>query len=318
MTGKWDLQKAVDERFGTLIQSNRKVISSGALDKWEELLFRCDERTFLHTYESWIIGYAPSIEKAGRIVQEFNDSYAKSSSHAGGHFQLIRRENFCDIKCEQVSLGRETMLSEEQLALFYPKETQDWHPRFVEKLCGRKNGLSILEGEPGTGKTTYLRHLMGVLKETHRFYFIPPYDLELIADPEFVGFWSNELSAHPDDQFVVILEDADAALLPRGADNRGQVTAILNLSDGMLADFLRMHVVCTINCRFTEIDPALVRPGRLTSHHIFGRLCAAQAASLAESLGKSLPDPRAYSLAEIFAEELPEYEIRQPLGFSSH
>jgi len=79
-----------------------------------------------------------------------------------------------------------------------------------------------------------------------------------------------------------------------------------------------MHVVCTINCRFIEIDPALVRPGRLTSHHIFGRLCAAQAASLAESLGKSLPDPRAYSLAEVFAEELPEYEIRQPLGFSSH
>ena len=34
----------------------------------------------------------------------------------------------------------------------------------------------------------------------------------------------------------------------RGADNRDQVSALLNLSDGMLGDFLRREIICTINC----------------------------------------------------------------------
>lgn len=318
MPGKWDLQRAVDEKAGALIQSDREVAFSGAPNQWETLLFQFGERMFLHADESQIVGYAPTLDEADRIIQDFNTKFAMPSVHTGGHFQLIRRENYSDIKCEQVKLQPETQLTEEQFALYYPGATQEWHRRFIEKLLERKNGLSILEGEPGTGKTTYLRNLMGILRKSHRFYFIPPYDLGIVANPEFVGFWSRELSTYPDNQFVVILEDADGALLSRAPDNRQEVTAILNLSDGMLADFLRMHVVCTINCRSIDIDPALMRPGRLTSHHIFGRLGANQAESLAKSLGKSLPQAHEYSLAEVFAEKLTKQDTRQPLGFACH
>ena len=43
-----------------------------------------------------------------------------------------------------------------------------------------------------------------------------------------------------------------AALMTRGSDNRDQVSAILNLSDGMLADYLRLQIICTINCRLPQ------------------------------------------------------------------
>ena len=97
--------------------------------------------------------------------------------------------------------------------------------------------------------------------------------------------------------------------------NREQVSAILNLSDGMLADFLRLQIICTINCSAGDIDPALLRPGRLVCHRVFGRLDYAQAARLAESLGRQLPQARDYSLAEVFAEYDTD-EIKRPrIGF---
>ena len=71
--------------------------------------------------------------------------------------------------------------------------------------------------------------------------------------------------------------------------NRNKVSTLLNLSDGMLADFLRLQIVCTINCTVGEIDQALLRPGRLISHRVFDRMDYPGASLLAKSLGKSLP-----------------------------
>jgi len=36
----------------------------------------------------------------------------------------------------------------------------------------------------------------------------------------------------------------------------------------MLADFLRLQIICTINCSAADIDPALLRPGRLLCHRV--------------------------------------------------
>ena len=131
---------------------------------------------------------------------------------------------------------------------------------------------------------------MGELKESHRFYFIPTSTMGVLSKPEFIGFWADQRRSHSNRNFVVILEDSDAALMTRGSDNREQVSAVLNLSDGMLADFLRLQIICTINCSAAEIDPALLRPGRLLCHRVFGRLDYPQAVRLAESLGQETAD----------------------------
>ena len=89
--------------------------------------------------------------------------------------------------------------------------------------------------------------------------------------------------------------------MARGSDNRDYVSALLNLSDGMLGDFLSLHIICTINCRVLDIDQALLRPGRLICHRKFERLKAEQADRLAAHLGRSLPLKEDYSLAEVFS-----------------
>ena len=104
--------------------------------------------------------------------------------------------------------------------------------------------------------------------------------------------------------------------MSRGSDNRDKVSAILNLSDGMLADFLRLQIICTINCRADDIDQALLRPGRLLCQRIFPRLDYAQASRLAESLGRKLPIVRDYSLAEVFAGNKSEEINRPRIGFA--
>jgi ATP-dependent 26S proteasome regulatory subunit len=94
------------------------------------------------------------------------------------------------------------------------------------------------------------------------------------------------------------------------------VSVILNLSDGMLSDFLKIQIICTVNCRVTEIDQALLRPGRLTCHRVFPRLSYAEAEKLAVRLGKRLPESEDYSLAEIFAGSPAAQASRSRIGFA--
>jgi hypothetical protein len=105
--------------------------------------------------------------------------------------------------------------------------------------------------------------------------------------------------------------------MTRGTDNRDQVSALLNLTDGMLADFIRLQIICTINCSAADIDQALLRPGRLICHRVFGRLDYTQASRLAESLGRKLPQTRDYSLAEIFAGNDTDEIPRPRMGFAA-
>jgi hypothetical protein len=314
ISGSFDLDRAIAENAAALYRSVRRL-SHEHSQTWDDLTFQFGPRSYLYADETRIVGYADSAAAAEALVSRFDQNYSKQSPPKGGSFYLIRTGN--DISSEVVPLGVETILDDQALHLHYGVGSTEWHEDFIAKLLGNNHGLSIFEGPPGTGKTSYLRHLMGVLKETHRFYFIPPATMGVLSNPDFIGFWAEQRRRHADMQFVVILEDSDAALMTRGADNREQVSAILNLSDGMLADFLRLQIICTINCKAADIDQALLRPGRLLSHRVFHRLDYAQASLLAESLGRQLTAAQDYSLAEVFAGYEPKTIQSPRIGFAA-
>ncbi len=314
--GRWDFDRAVEENPDALVRSAKRLGKSSESNNWYDLIFQFGTHEFLHGNSFVITAYALNHKAAERIAREFTAAYGKKLSETGGSFQLIQRESRDDICYKKVTLKPESALSDEDFVLHYPGNTTDWHRSFVTKLSERSSGLSILEGRPGTGKTSYLRHLMGALRDTHKFYFLPPSNLDVLISPEFIGFWSKQREFQPDHKLVVILEDAEEALMPREADNREKVSAILNLSDGMLSDFVGLHVICTINCSASEIDQALLRPGRLVSHKIFNRLDPVQASALSATLGKVLPTARDYSLAEVFAGEQDLFSSKPAIGFS--
>ena len=315
ISGCFDLDRAIAENSAALYRSVRRLSRDDSLKPWDDLTFQFGPRSYLYADETRIVGYADSAEAAEALASRFDHAYSKPPPPRGGSFRLIRTGR--EISSEAVPLDVETLLDDQTLNLHYGSGSLEWQEDFIARLRGNNHGLSIFEGPPGTGKTSYLRHLMGVLKETHRFYFIPPATMGVLTNPDFIGFWAEQRRRHDDMQFVVILEDSDAALMTRGSDNREQVSAILNLSDGMLADFLRLQIICTINCKAADIDQALLRPGRLLCHRVFHRLPHEDAARLAAHLGKTLPDHGEYTLAEIFANEPLVPKPHRSIGFTA-
>lgn len=315
MEGSWDLDKAASENSAALFRSIRRIPSKDAPVQWDDLTFQFGPRSFLYMDNEQIAGFASSSDEAELLATKFSKAYAKPATPSGGTFYLIEQTKD-EVRCQQVTLPSGTILSPESFSLHYGSGSAEWHQTFLGKLRNGNHGLSVFEGKTGTGKTFYLRHLIGALKESHRFYFIPAANLGVLSKPEFLGFWAEQHRNQGKRKFVVILEDSDVALMTRGTDNREQVSAILSLSDGMLADFLRLQIICTINCSSTDIDPALLRPGRLLCHRIFNRLDHAQAVRLAERLGTKLPVADDYSLAEVFAGNAVEAPSRPRIGFA--
>lgn len=312
--GSWDVCKAVADQRNSVLRSVHIYFAKDKKDRFDDFIFQFGPKTFLYGDVLRVNGCASTPEEAFRLVTDFTEKYTKPPSPDKWGFHLIKldREN---ILCEMVPLEPESLIGDEAFALHYPAGTEAWHHGYEEKLRKMKKGLSILEGKPGTGKTSYIRHLMGRLKETHRFYFIPPASMGMLSNPRFIGFWADQRNYYPEKKLAVILEDADPVLMTRGSDNRDEVSALLNLSDGMLGDFLSLQIICTINCKVTDIDQALLRPGRLICHRKFERLSAEQASRLASHLGKSLPQKEDYSLAEIFSGEEQETIARPKMGF---
>ena len=154
--------------------------------EWDDLTFQFGPRAFLYADKDRIIGFAATPVEAEQLVTQFGQKYRKPMPPAldGGIFYLIQQDG-AEIKAKEVALSSDTVLKPEAIALHYGDGSGEWHQGFVEKLRGRTNGLSILEGRPGTGKTFYLRHLMGELKESHRFYFIPTSTMGILSRPGF-------------------------------------------------------------------------------------------------------------------------------------
>lgn len=116
---------------------------------------------------------------------------------------------------------------------------------------------------------------------------------------------------------MIILEDAEHFLMKRGSDNATEVADLLNAGDGLLGDFLQLHLICTLNCEFSRMDSAVTRPGQLVAYREFPRLTAAQAKKLAAAKNLSLVEQASYSLAEIYHGSCqPEWPITEPqMGF---
>jgi len=97
------------------------------------------------------------------------------------------------------------------------------------------------------------------------------------------------------------MEDAERLLWRRNGDNREAVSSLLNIADGLMGRMLRLHVICSINARMEDLDPAILRPGRLMNHRRFSALSreAAERVAAARDLEFRPNEPaEAYTLAE--------------------
>jgi len=190
------------------------------------------------------------------------------------------------------------------LSLFYEDDFKAVHEVISKRLNKNSDkGIVLLHGLPGTGKTTYLRYLIGKIKK--RVMFLSPNVANNLMDPDFIEILIDNPNS------VIVIEDAENIIMDRRNSRDSSVSNLLNISDGLLADFLNVQLICTFNSSLTLIDNALLRKGRLIAKYEFGKLSVTKAQKLSDHLGFNTVINKPMTIAEIGNQHEQNFETKQ-------
>ena len=236
--------------------------------------------------ECWLIIYYTEISSVQPLIDKIEEFKLNNLNKKVG---LIVRDEFgltlqkFDITKDPIHLDRN-----------YNSDFKDISKKIVEKLNEKEGkGIILLHGKPGTGKTTYIRHLTGLVEK--EIIFLPNNMVDILATPEFIPF----MMKYPNS--VLIIEDAEKVVRSRnGNGNETSVSNLLNLSDGILGDCLKTQIVATFNTDRQLIDKALLRKGRLIAEYMFDDLCVDKTNKLFKSLGIKYKSNKPMPLSDIY------------------
>ncbi|HMK25914.1 MAG TPA: AAA family ATPase [Chitinophagaceae bacterium] len=206
--------------------------------------------------------------------------------------------------------GMEIKRTKLDLDLFYEDDFKEIDETIRKRLNQKKDkGIVLLHGLPGTGKTTYLRYLVGQIKK--RVLFLSPTVAGNLMNPEFIELLIDNPNT------VLIIEDAENIIKDRKYNESSSVSNLLNISDGLLADFLNVQLICTFNSSLTMVDSALMRKGRLIAKYEFGKLGIDKAKRLSTHFGFDRMIDKPMTIAEIANphEKEPQPERTEIIGF---
>ena len=250
-----------------VVMADRMMISLG--EDYAEILF-CNK----------------DYEKANNMILAFS-KHKELEKEADFEINIITQSNYgLDLK----SLAIQP--TELDLDLYYNDDFKAVDAVIKERLSKEnEKGIVLLHGLPGTGKTTYLRHLIGGLKK--KVLFVSPGVAGNLMNPEFMDLLLDNPNA------VLIIEDAENIIMDRRYSSQSSVSNLLNISDGLLSDCLNVQIICTFNSAVNMIDEALMRKGRLIARYEFGKLDIAKAQNLSNHLRLDQVISKPMTLAEI-------------------
>jgi ATPase family associated with various cellular activities (AAA) len=303
--GNFDMDQILKDRPGQLFSSRTggsPIPSDAKTMRVRLLLFKMDDKLWLKCDSSELTVFAAdlsaAIAQANKLAEKFGLPPEAEETEPYFFILSVRRG---ELRAQSVKVTRPFLIKREEMTLHYGDGFAEWEDALLEKLHTPITGLTLLRGEPGTGKTSFIRHLMSRLWDTHSFFYLPVSLSHTLCSPDTIDFWAQQSNRLDGRQVVVILEDAESLLEERTGNNRSRLEDFLNISDGLMSEVLRIQVIATINCPVHKLDPAITRPGRLVAFRNFSRMPWSQAQALAAAKGLKLPEQDDYSIAEIYA-----------------
>lgn len=309
------------ERYHDRVFRARKWCDHDKLS-WTTLLLRFDEDAFVVAHgEGRNFGevIAPQADQVTQIHAEVRQALHREDKPKPPAFYMLRYD--CgDFSADPIENMPEAV-TDDFLRLCYGDDILPWIAAFGERTRARAGGLSIFDGPPGTGKTSLIMQMIRRLEQTHIFYALPASQDYALSSPELVPFWQQENARHADRVKVIVMEDAERLLWRRNGDNREAVSSLLNIADGLMGRMLRLHVICSVNAKMEDLDPAILRPGRLMNHRRFSVLSREVAERVAAARNmefKPKQPAESYTLAEALNPGAYEPPREEPsIGFNS-
>ncbi|WP_154859295.1 AAA family ATPase [Cyclobacterium xiamenense] len=245
----------------------------------------------------------PRVEAVARAIKRF-----KKRTRRQAFIYLLMRSS-AGFETKALELNRPKLRIEDH----YNDDFIDVHRRILNRLQQPKDkGLVLLHGKPGTGKTSYIRHLAASLRK--KVIFLPPSLTNALTNPDLISV----LTDNPDSVFVI--EDAENIIVDRETAGNSPVSTLLNITDGLLSDCLTIQLICSFNTDLSRVDRALLRKGRLIASYEFKELETAKARALSATLGFETQIHSPMTLTAVYNQEEPEFcreRKTQAIGFGS-
>jgi len=240
-----------------------------------------------YVYKCKILFQTPEILERVRSVVEIEPEKRRHSNV----YLLCSMDGMLTLQRFDIKLPQESI----DLGLNYGAVAAEKFSKVTDCLSKNKSGLVLFSGDPGTGKSTFIKYL--TTKTTRKVIYLSSAAIEQITNPDFLSFIMGHRNS------ILLLEDAEKVLRSRETQDNDAISNILNITDGILGDCLNIMVVATFNIDREKIDSALVRKGRLLVEHHFESLPAEQCNKIFESFDSDRRTADPMTLAEIYNDE---------------
>jgi hypothetical protein len=197
--------------------------------------------------------------------------------------------------------------------IHYNEDFIDIHKKMVRQLRKKDtNGLYLFHGQPGTGKSTYIKYLIHQLNK--KVIFISPKMAGELDNLSMTPFLLENRNS------VLVIEDAEELITSRAEVRNSNLSMLLNLTDGLLGESLGIQIIATFNTDVKNIDTALLRKGRLSVIYEFKPLTLDRTNFLLNTLGQNVVVEQPLSVADIFNFDTSNYyepKLRKAVGFGN-